>query len=68
MDEDTLNAEVRAFLKQFGVTSQREIEAAVRDAVETGAIAGDATLSVSATVQIEEIDFEHAVDGTIALE
>ncbi len=36
MNEDTFNIEVRKFLKQLGVTSQREIESAVRRAVEAG--------------------------------
>ena len=34
MNEDVLNTSVRKFLKQVGVTSQREIEQAVRDAVQ----------------------------------
>jgi hypothetical protein len=36
MNEDALNTSVRTFLKQVGVTSQREIEQAVRDAVKSG--------------------------------
>ena len=32
MDEDRFNMELRKFLKQVGVTSQREIEKAARDA------------------------------------
>ncbi len=36
MNEDTFNIEVRKFLKQVGVTSQREIENAVRREVEAG--------------------------------
>jgi hypothetical protein len=36
MNEDTFNMEVRKFLKVVGVTSQREIELAVRKAIDTG--------------------------------
>ena len=36
INEDTLNLAIRKFLKQVGVTSQREIEAAVRAAFEGG--------------------------------
>jgi hypothetical protein len=32
MDEEALNTSVRKFLKKLGVTAQREIEIAVRDA------------------------------------
>ena len=36
MDEDRLNIQVRKFLKEVGVTSQREIEKIVRE----GRVAG----------------------------
>ncbi len=36
MDADVFNIQIRKFLKHVGVTSQREIEAAVRAAVEDG--------------------------------
>ena len=34
MDEEALNMSIRKFLKKVGITSQREIEKAVRDAAE----------------------------------
>ncbi len=67
MNEDTFNTEVRKFLKQLGVTSQREIESAVRRAVETGRLKGDEKLKASARVRIEGIDLDHRVEGEIAL-
>ncbi len=67
MNEDILNTEVRKFLKQMGVTSQREIESAVRRAVEAGRLKGDEKLKVSARVQIESIGLDHRVEGEIAL-
>ncbi len=67
MNEDTFNIEVRKFLKQLGVTSQREIESAVRRAVESGRLQGDERLKVSARVQIEGIGLDHRVEGEIAL-
>jgi hypothetical protein len=36
MDEEALNTSVRKFLKKLGVTAQREIEMAVRDADAKG--------------------------------
>jgi Family of unknown function (DUF6494) len=41
MNEDTFNMEVRQFLKKVGVTSQREIENAVREGVKSGRLAGN---------------------------
>ncbi len=67
MNEDRFNIEVRKFLKEVGVTSQREIESAVRRAVEAGRLKGDEKLKVSARVQIEVIGLDHPVEGEIAL-
>ncbi len=67
MNEETFNIEVRKFLKQIGVTSQREIESAVRGAVEAGRLRGDEKLKTSAGVQIEGIGLDHRVEGKIAL-
>ena len=36
MNEDRFNIEVRKFLKEVGVTSQREIERAVRKTIASG--------------------------------
>ena len=44
MDEDIFNMQLRKFLKNVGITSQREIETAVRDAIATGKLSGDETV------------------------
>ena len=67
MKEDTFNIEVRKFLKEVGVTSQREIERAVRRALEAGPLEGDEKLKVIARIQIECIGLDHRVEGEIAL-
>ena len=67
MNEDRFNIEVRKFLKEVGVTSQREIERAVRKAIECGQLEGDEKLKVSARIQIERIGLDHRVEGEIAL-
>ena len=41
MDEDRFNMSVRKFLKVVGVTSQREIEKAVHEAIQAGRLRGD---------------------------
>jgi hypothetical protein len=67
MKEDIFNIEVRKFLKEVGVTSQREIESAVRKALEAAQIAGDEKLKVVARIQIESVGLDHQVEGKIAL-
>jgi len=67
MNEDRFNIEVRQFLKQVGITSQREIERAVRDALASGQIKGSEKLKVTARIQIEGVALDHKVEGEIAL-
>jgi len=67
MNEDTFNIEVRRFLKQVGVSSQREIESAVRRAIDSGRLKGGEKLKATARVQIEGIGLDHRVEGEIAL-
>src|SRR5262249_48777813 len=52
MDEDRFNMSVRKLLKVVGVTSQREIEGAVRDAVKAGKLAGTETLTAKVTLSL----------------
>ena len=67
MDEDVFNISVRKFLKQFGVTAQREIEKAVAAAIERGALTGAEALPVHATLTIPGVLEAHRVDGELAL-
>ena len=68
MNEDQFNMEVRKLLKKVGVTSQREIEAAVRQAIADGRLSGTETLSVQVDLTIEALGVKHQIDGTISLE
>jgi hypothetical protein len=67
MDEEAFNLSVRRFLKKLGVTSQREIELAVRELLDAGALTGDETLSARAVVTVDGIEREIVVEGDIAL-
>jgi hypothetical protein len=67
MDEDVFNMEVRKFLKKVGVTSQREIETAVRSALEAGSLTGDETLQARVTLTVEGLGLTADIDGKIAL-
>ena len=65
MDEDLFNMELRKFLKTVGVTSQREIEQAVRDALESGHVKAGDKVAVIAVIKIENLGLEHEIDGSI---
>lgn len=63
MDEDRFNMAVRKFLKEVGVTSQREIERVVREAKVQGA-----TLRLRMTLTSDDApQFRHVVETTIEL-
>ena len=67
MNEDALNTSVRKFLKVLGVTAQREIEKAVREAIAQGKLKGNERLSAKATVTLDKVGLSHEVDGEIQL-
>ena len=67
MDEDRFNMSVRKFLKVVGVTSQREIEGAVREAIRDGRLRGGGKLRAKVTLTIEAIGITHEVDDEIDL-
>ena len=67
MDEDRFNMSVRKFLKVLGVTSQREIENAVREAIKAGRIQSYGKVRAKATLTIEEVGLAHEVEDEIEL-
>jgi hypothetical protein len=67
MNEEAFNMSLRKFLKVVGVTSQQEIEKAVRAAVANGTLAGNETLTAKVVLTIDQADLKHTVDGTIDL-
>jgi hypothetical protein len=67
MNEDRFNMDIRKFLKLVGVTSQREIERAVRAALANGALVETALLKPKVTLSIPEIGLDHVIAGEIGL-
>jgi hypothetical protein len=61
MDEDKFNMSVRKFLKVVGVTSQREIEAAIRDKAPPGGKRYKARIVLT----VDDLGVRHEVDGEI---
>ena len=60
MNDDAFNMSMRKFLKQVGVTSQQQIEQAIRASDPVG------NVKVRAVVTIPELGLEHVVEGEIA--
>jgi len=68
MNEDKLNASLRRFLKTVGVTSQREIEKAIRDAVRSGKIKGNEKLPAKVVLTVGGVGLNYEVKGDLELE
>lgn len=66
-NEDTFNMAVRKFLKKVGVTSQREIERAVREALDAGTLKGGERLHAQMTLSIAGIKLNYKIEDEIAL-
>ncbi len=68
MNEDTLNLQVRKFLKKVGINAQREIEGAVRNAIANGKLSGTEKLDTSMTLRVPALGLELVIEDTLALE
>ena len=64
MENEKFNLSLRRFLKEVGISSQREIERLVREED----LAGRGKLHVRVVLTAEGTDLRHQVDGVIDLE
>lgn len=62
MNEDTLNMEIRKFLKKVGISSQREIEHVVQGAIRDGRLIGSESLKIRMTLELPDLDFKHQTE------
>lgn len=60
MDEDRFNMALRKFLKEVGVTSQREIERVAREVAQPGT-----KLRLRMTLTAEDAPLHHVVETTL---
>jgi hypothetical protein len=67
MNEDVFNTSLRRFLKKVGITSQREIEKAVRDAVESGRLKGNEKLPAKIFLTVGGVNLTHEISDEIEL-
>jgi len=68
MNEDKFNIEIRKFLKNVGISSQREIEHTVLKKIEDGSLEGNETFGVRMTLEVPDLGVSTQIDGKIALE
>lgn len=68
MDDDVFNMSVRKYLKKVGVTAQREIEQAVREAIAAGRLKGSEALPVKIELKLAATGLALQIDGELQLE
>lgn len=68
MNEDEFNLSIRKFLKKVGITSQREIEKSVRQALSDGRLNDDSTVNVCVRLSIECNSEDIVVEDQIKLQ
>ena len=67
MNENVFNMSIRTFLKEVGVSSQREVEKAVRDAVQAGHLKGNEKLPAKMVLTIGGLSLSHEITDDIEL-
>ena len=67
MDQETFNLSIRKFLKNVGVSSQREMEQAVQKAIESGKLKGTETIPTKMTLEIPSLGIKVPFDGEMRL-
>jgi len=68
MNEEAFNVSMRKFLKKVGITSQREIENAVRAALINGKLKGHEALPAKVILTVGAVGLAVEIDGAVELE
>ena len=67
MDEDNLNLEIRKFLKQVGISSQREIENYIRKKFTEGSIKIGDSIKLSMNLTSKDGELNHSINESLKI-
>jgi hypothetical protein len=67
-DDEKFNGEIRKFLKKVGITSQIEIENAVRAALAAGRLDASKPLRAVMVLEVPELGLRHSVEHLLAMD
>ena len=67
LDEEKFNLEIRKFLKVVGITSQREIEKAVREALAAGKLGPGSQVAARVTLELPELGVRREIEEGLDL-
>ena len=68
MDEDSLNMQIRKFLKKVGINSQRIIENAIHQAKDSGNIKEGDVIDSDMKLSIKTLNSEKTISDKITIE
>ena len=68
MNEDNLNMEIRKFLKNVGITSQRIIENLIYEADKNGTIKAGDEIELNMTLSVKNFQSSNRINGKITIE
>ena len=67
MNEDSLNIEIRKFLKKVGITSQRKIENYIRKKFTEGNIKEGDSIEVSMNLSSGDGELSHSINESLKI-
>ena len=67
-DEEKFTGEIRKFLKKVGITSQIEIENAVRAALAGGGLDTSQSLRAVMVLEVPELKLRHTIEHQLAMD
>ena len=67
MNDEKLNMSVRKFLKNVGITSQRNIEEKVKTIVNAGEAVNLKKIKIKAIISSDEINLNETIEGEIEI-
>lgn len=68
INEESLNLQVRRFLKKVGINAQREIEQAVRDGIASGSARPGERIEATMNLSIPSLGVSTVIADTIKLD
>jgi len=68
MNEESLNLEIRKFLKKVGITSQKVIENYITKSVEEGNLKTSDEVAIEMKMTIKDQNIEHTISDKIKIE
>lgn len=68
MNDDRINMQIRKFLKQVGVTSQRELERALYEAEKAGRMPAGTTIPLKITLEAPDLGIVHVIAETLEIQ